>query len=221
MMVENEEQADIGEGRNTKKVAIQMLGGGLFGFLFMISLEYFVDLDSLFDRLSAAEIVAFTLAIIYSLIAVIVLAMSASRRVYLTNHRHEGASAAEFSEVRPMLRLSSICLFLYAAALLQLAIVGQAESGQKILIFWGVVTAMAGQSAISFYLWRRYDELYRGVMRESCTTTFVITEILLFIWGAAALCGLPVAFEPLSVIVAVTGVYWAVSIWFMAKRGMV
>ncbi|MBL0923574.1 MAG: hypothetical protein IBJ12_03780 [Sphingomonadaceae bacterium] len=207
--------------RDVRKVILQMLGGAVFGFLFMIGLDYLIDMDVLFDRLSGPEILAFTFAVIFTLIGLIVIAMSFSRRLFMTNHRNEGASEAEFTGVKPMLRWSSICLFLYAAALLGLALTGQFDAGQKILVFWGVVLAMVGQSAISMYLWRSYDELYRGVTRESCATAFVITEILLFVWGAAALCGLQIAFEPLAVIVAVMGIYWTVSIWFVAKRGLV
>jgi hypothetical protein len=221
MIASNEELFEDTPKRNVRKVILQMVGGAVFGFLFMIGLDYLVDIDVLFDLMSGPEILAFTFAVIFSLIGMIVLAMSFSRRLFMTNHRHEGTSEAEFSEVRPMLRWSSICLFLYAAALLGLALVGQFDAGQKIPVFWGVVMAMVGQTAISIHLWRSYDELYRGVTRESCAAAFVITEMLLFIWGAAALCGLQVAFDPLAVIVAVTGIYWSVSIWFIAKRGMV
>jgi hypothetical protein len=221
MMAAKEQHADIGEGRSAKKVAMQMIGGGVLGFLFMIGLDYFVDLHTLFDRLSGPEIIAFTLAAIYSLIALIVLAMSASRTIFMTNHRHEDTSVAEYSEVKPMLRWSSACLLLYAAALLLLALASMAADSQKILIFCGVAIAMFAQTAISVFLWRRYDELYRGVTRESCATAFVISEILLFIWVAATLCGLPVTFDPLAVIVAITGIYWASSMWYITKRGMV
>jgi hypothetical protein len=221
MIASNDELFEDTPKRNVRKVILQMLGGAAFGFAFMIGLDYSVDMDVLFDLMSGPEILAFTFAVIFSLIAIIVLAMSFSRRLFMTNHRHEGTSEAEFSQVRPMLRWSAICLIIYAGAMLLLALAGQVEAGQKILVFWGVVGAMAGQAAISLHLWRGYDELYRGVMRESCATTFVITEILLFIWGAAAISGLPVAFDPLAVIVAVTGIYWTVSIWFIAKRGMV
>lgn len=221
MMAGKQEQAEIGEGRSTKKFVFQLVGGGLFGFLFMMGLDYFVDLDTLFDRLSGPEIIAFTFATIYSLIALIVLAMSASRTLFMTNHRHEGTSEVEFSEVKPMLRWSSLCLLIYAAALLLLALASQATDSQKILIFWGVAVAMLAQTAISAYLWKQYDELYRGVTRESCATAFVISEILLFIWVAATLCGLRVTFDPLAVVVTITGIYWASSMWYITKRGMV
>lgn len=216
-----EKQGDIGATGNTRKIVLQMLGGGVFGFATMLGLDYLFNLDVLFDTLSGSEIIAFTFAIIFALIAFIVLGMSVSRTLFMTNHRYEGTSDAEFADVKPMLRWSSVCLLLYAAALWLLAMVGQAEAGQKLMIFWGVVVAMVGQTAISLHLWRRYDELYRGVTRESCATAFVISEIVLFIWGAAALCGLPVVLDPLAVIVAITGIYWAASIWYISKRGMV
>ncbi len=220
-MAGKQEQAEIGEGRTTKKVVIQLVGGGLFGFLFMMGLDRFVNLRTLFDMLSGAEIIAFTFATIYILIALIVLAMSASRTIFMTNHRHEGTSPAEYSQVKPMLRWSSACLLIYAAALVMLALASLATDSQKMLLFWGVAIAMFAQTAISAYLWKQYDELYRGVTRESCATAFVISEVVLFIWVAATLCGLPVKFDPLAVVVTIAGIYWASSMWYISKRGMV
>jgi hypothetical protein len=220
-MIASEENFDDSPKRSLGKMVLQMLVGGVIGFSFMLGLDYLVDMEVLFDTMSGSEILAFTFAVIFVLIGFIVFAMSFSRALFMTNHRNQGASEAEFTEVKPMLRWSSICLFLYAAALLGLALAGQFDAGQKILAFWLVVIAMLGQTAISIHLWRSYDELYRGVTRESCATAFVMTEMLLFIWGAAVLCGLPVTFDPLAVIVAVTAIYWSVSIWFITKRGMV
>ncbi len=216
-----ETQNEVGTKRYNWKMVLQMIGGAVFGLLTMEALDSAVDLDRLFDVLSGPEIIAFTVSIIFALIGLIVLGMSLSRTLFMTNHRHEGTSEAEFADVKPILRWSSVCLLFYAGALLLLAMAGQVDANQKIMIFWGVVIAMAGQTAISLHLWRRYDELYRGVTRDSCATAFVLSEILLFIWGAAVLCGLPVVFDPLAVIVAIMGIYWAASIWFVAKRGMV
>jgi hypothetical protein len=220
-MVIDSKPAEDGKKSNLTKIVLQLVGGGAFGFSFMLGLDYVVGLDTLFDKLSGAEIIAFTFAVIYMMIALIVLAMSASRRFFMTNHRHEGTSETEFADVKPMLRWSAICLMIYAAALALMALAGQVATEQKMLVFAGVVVAMIAQSAISLHLWKRYDELYRGVTRESCAAAFVISEILLFIWAAVALCGLPITFDPLAVIVAITGIYWAASIWYISKRGMV
>jgi hypothetical protein len=220
-VIASEENFDDTPKRSLGKMALQMLVGAVVGFSIMLGLDYLVDMEVLFDTMSGAEILAFTFAVIFALIGLIVLAMSFSRALFMTNYRNQGTSESEFSQLRPMLRWSAICLFIYAAALVLLALARQFDAGQKILVFWGVVGAMAVQTSISIYLWRIYDELYRGVTRDSCAAAFVIAEILLFIWGAAALCGLPVVFDPLAVIVTITGIYWAASIWYISKRGMV
>jgi hypothetical protein len=216
-----EKPTDVGATGNARKIALQMIGGALFGLLAIKALDDAVDLGLLFKMMSGPEIIAFTFSIMFALVALIVLGMSLSRTLFMTNHRHEDTSDAEYSDVKPMLRWSSISLLLYAGTMLLLAMAGQADADQKLMIFWGVVATMVAQTAIGFYLWRRYDELYRGVTRDSCAATFVVSEILLFVWGAATLCGLPIIFDPLAVIVAIAAVYWAASIWYISKRGMV
>lgn len=219
-MVTDQTPADASKKSNLTKIGAQLVGGGAFGFFFMLTLNYLVDLDSLFDMLSGSQIIALTLSIIYALIALIVFIMSSSRRIFMLNHRNEETGEDEFREIKPMLRWSAICLILYAGALALLALASLATPAQQMLFFFGVVVAMVAQTAISVHLWNRYDELYRGVTKESCAVAFVISEILLFIWAAAAICGLNVGFDPLAVVVAITAIYWSASIWFIVKRGM-
>jgi hypothetical protein len=220
MMTIEQKPVEDPKKKNLTKIALQMIVGGAFGFFAMLALDRLVGLDRLFDAMSGAGIFAFVLAVIFGLIAVIVLAMSSNRTLFMLNQSNQNAEASEYDDMKPLLFWSAICILFYAAILAILALASTVAQGPQSLSFGGIVALMIGQTAISWHLWNRYDELYRDVTKESCAAAFAIIEFGLFIWAAAAICGLGVTFDPLAVIVAMTGVYWTVAIWFTVKRGM-
>jgi hypothetical protein len=220
MMTIEQKPVEDSQKRSPTKIAAQMIVGGAFGFFSMLALDRMVGLDRLFETMSGVSIIAFAMAIIFALIAVIVLAMSSNRKLFMLNQTNQNAEPSEFDVMKPLLFWSAICILCYAAILAVLALASPPSQGPQLTSFGAIVALMVGQSAISWHLWNRYDELYRDVTKESCAATFAIVELGLFLWAAAAICGLGVSFDPLAIIVAVTGVYWTVSIWFTVKRGM-
>lgn len=219
-MVSEHQPVEAEKKSNTTKLVIQMIIGGAIGFFSMLGLDYLVDLDNLFEVFSTTEIAALVVSLVYALLALIVLAISSNRKIFMLNQTNGETSETEFDEIKAMLFWSSICLLIYAAALALMALGSQNNAEQQIASFLGVVIAMVAQTAISAHLWKRYDELYRDVTKESCAAAFVVAEFILFIWVAAAIFGFNVTFEPLAVIVVITGIYWAASIWFITRRGM-
>lgn len=219
-MTIEQKPVDEPKKRNRTKFVLQMVVGGAIGWFSMIALDRLVGLDRLFVVMSGAAVIAFTMAIIFCLIGLIVLAMSSNRTIFMLNQSNRNAEASEFDDMKPLLFWSAICMMMYAAIMAILALANPADQGPQLLSFWGIVALMIGQTAISWHLWNRYDELYRDVTKESCAVTFAFVEFGLIVWAAAAICGLGVAFDPLAVIVAMTGVYWTVAIWFTVRRGM-
>lgn len=219
-MTIEQKPVDEPKKRNRTKFVLQMVVGGAIGWFSMIALDRLVGLDRLFVVMSGAAVIAFTMAIIFCLIGLIVLAMSSNRTIFMLNQSNRNAEASEFDDMKPLLFWSAICMVMYAAIMAILALANPADQGPQLLSFWGIVALMIGQTAISWHLWNRYDELYRDVTKESCAVTFAFVEFGLIVWAAAAICGLGVAFDPLAVIVAMTGVYWTVAIWFTVRRGM-
>lgn len=220
MMTIEQKPVDEPKKRNRTKFVLQMVVGGAIGWFSMIALDRLVGLDRLFVVMSGAAVIALTMAIIFCLIGLIVLAMSSNRTIFMLNQSNRNAEASEFDDMKPLLFWSAICMMMYAAIMAILALANPADQGAQLLSFWGIVALMIGQTAISWHLWNRYDELYRDVTKESCAVTFAFVEFGLIVWAAAAICGLGVAFDPLAVIVAMTGVYWTVAIWFTVRRGM-
>lgn len=219
-MTIEQKPVDDPKKKNLTKIALQMIVGGAFGFFAMLAIDRLVGLDRLFETISGASIIALVMAFIFALIAVIVLAMSSNRTLFMLNQSNQNAEASEFDDMKPLLFWSAICIIFYAAMLAILALAKPIAQGPQLLEFWSIVALMVGQTAISWHLWNRYDELYRDVTKESCAAAFAIIEFGLFIWAAAAICGLGVSFDPLAVIVTMTGIYWTTAIWFTVRRGM-
>lgn len=219
-MTIEQKPVDEPKKRNRTKFVLQMVVGGAIGWFSMIALDRLVGLDQLFVVMSGAAVIALTMAIIFCLIGLIVLAMSSNRTIFMLNQSNRNAEASEFDNMKPLLFWSAICMMMYAAIMAILALANPADQGPQLLSFWGIIALMIGQTAISWHLWNRYDELYRDVTKESCAVTFAFVEFGLIVWAAAAICGFGIAFDPLAVIVAMTGVYWTVAIWFTVRRGM-
>lgn len=219
-MTIEQKPVDNPKKKNTSKIALQIVVGGAFGFFAMLMIDRLVGLDRLFETMSGASIIALVMAVIFGLIAVIVLAMSSNRTLFMLNQSNQNAEASEFDDMKPLLFWSAICIIFYAAILGILALANPSVQGPRLLEFWTIVALMVGQTAISWHLWNRYDELYRDVTKESCAVSFALIEFGLFIWAVAAICGLGVSFDPLAVIVAMTGIYWTTAIWFTVRRGM-
>jgi hypothetical protein len=220
MMTIEQKPVDEPKKRNRTKFVLQMVVGGAIGWFSMIALDRLVGLNQLFVVMSGAAVIALTMAIIFCLIGLIVLAMSSNRTIFMLNQSNRNAEASEFDNMKPLLFWSAICMMMYAAIMAILALANPADQGPQLLSFWGIIALMIGQTAITWHLWNRYDELYRDVTKESCAVTFAFVEFGLIVWAAAAICGFGIAFDPLAVIVAMTGVYWTVAIWFTVRRGM-
>lgn len=202
------------------KTLVQLVVGGAFGFCSMLAFDHFVGVKATLGHATAAQNVAFGLAMLFALMSVIVLVMSFSKKLLTYNKTSADMGADEFAEMQPMLRWSAICLLLYTVALFLMAIANPLSVTPQFGYFWGVAAAMVGQLLISVHLWRRYDELYRDVTKMACMITFSINEVVIFIWATAALCGYKIGFDPLAIVVTSMAIYWAVTIYFITKRGM-
>ena len=220
MMMTQPLHIDTTPKKTIGKTLIQLASGGAFGFCSMLAFDHIVGVKETLGHATAAQNVAFGLAMIFALMSVIVLVMSFSKKLLTYNKNNADMDAEEFAQTQPMLRWSAICLLLYTAALFLMAIANPLSPTPQFGYFWGVAAAMVGQMLISIHLWRKYDELYRDVTKVACTVTFAITEVVVFIWATAALCGFKVDFDPLAVVVTSMTIYWVVSIYFITKRGM-
>jgi hypothetical protein len=132
----------------------------------------------------------------------------------------EDDDGADFEQMRSMIFWSAISAFLYAAILALITLASINDDGPQLMSFWSICARMLAQTWISVILWTKYAELYREIMKDSCAATFVIVEFGLIIWAAAAICGLEVTFDPLTVIVAVMGVNLASLFWVGLRRGL-
>lgn len=208
------------KGKSFGKTFVQMLVGAALGYGWIMALDWMFGIKTLVTASTGAGLVAFALAMIFSLIGMIVIVMSCSRKMYTYNRIYEDMGAEEYAEQRPILRWSGICLILYAATFVLLALGDAAGGIQQPGYFWGVVVAMVAQTAINLYLWKGYDELWRQTVKDTSAISFNIVSVILFIWAAATIFGMGVAFDPLMVVVAMMLICCLVSVWLTVKKGM-
>lgn len=203
--------------RKFTRTALQMIVGGAFGFFIVLGVDRLVSVENM----SAAGIVALGLAFFSGLAGLTCLAATANRRVFTAvQPETEDDDGADFEQMRSMFFWSVISLFFYAAILVLITLAGINGDDPQLMSFWSICALMLAQTGISAILWTKYDELYREIMKDSCAVTFVIVEFGLIIWAAAAICGLEVTFDPLTVIVAVMGVNLASLFWVGLRRGL-
>ena len=217
------EQQVRSDAKMTKKpkTTLQLMVPGAFGFFGTLAVDRLIGFDVIFENMSAAGIVAVALALSFGCLGVICLAMVANRKVFMLAQRGaENDDGADFEQMRSMLFWSAICIFLSSAILVLMALASINDGGPQLMSFWSICALMLAQTAISVMLWTKYDELYRDVMKDGCAATFVIVEFGLIIWAAAAICGLEVTFDPLTVIVAIMGVNLASLFWVCLRRGL-
>ncbi|WP_397603154.1 hypothetical protein [Sphingorhabdus sp.] len=216
MTTEQQVRSDA-KTRKFTRTALQMIVGGAFGFFSVLGVDRLVSVGNM----SAAGIVALGLALFFGLVGVIVFAMATNRKVFMAvQPEAEDDDGADFEQMRSLLFWSAICAFLYAAILVLMALASINDVGPQLMSFWSICALMLAQTAISVMLWTKYDELYRDIMKDSSAATFAIVEFGLIIWAAATICGFDVAFDPLTVIVAITGVNLASQFWFCLRRGL-
>jgi hypothetical protein len=217
------EQQLSSDAKMTKKpkATLQLMVAGAFGFFGTLAVDRLIGLDVIFESMSAAGIVAVTLAFLSGLLGVICLGMVANRKIFMLAQRAaEDDDGADFEQMRSLLFWSAIGMFLYAAILVLMTLPGINGDGPQLMSFWSICALMVTQTTISVMLWAKSDELYRDVMKDGCAVTFVIVEFGLIIWAAAAICGLEVTFDPLAVIVAIMGVNLASLFWVCVRRGL-
>jgi|GEM_PF-1168295 hypothetical protein len=199
------------------RTALQMIVAGAAGFFSAFG----VDRLGSVDKLSAAGIVALGLALFFGLLGVACLAAAANRKVFMAvQPETEDDDGADFEQMRSLIFWSAISAFLYAAILALITLASINDDGPQLMSFWSICALMLAQTGISVMLWTKYDELYRDIMKDSSAATFVIVEFGLIIWAAAAICGLAVTFDPLTVIVAIMGVNLASLFWVCLRRGL-
>jgi hypothetical protein len=199
------------------RTALQMIVAGAAGCFSAFGVDRLVSAENM----SAAGIVALGLVLFSGLLGLTCLAAAANRKVFMAvQPETEDDDGADFEQMRSLIFWSAICAFLYAAILALITLASINDDGPQLMSFWSICALMLAQTWISVILWTKYDELYREIMKDSCAATFVIVEFGLIIWAAAAICGLEVTFDPLTVIVAVMGVNLASLFWVGLRRGL-
>jgi hypothetical protein len=209
----------IKRGAKAGKLFMQSVTGAVLGAAFVLA-GYFLfqePLKAMIKTGSAWQLAAVAIGSLYLIFAVVLLPLGFRKTL-------PSAEPMQPSELRQWKRIciwSSFSCFGYTAAIFcLLAGSMRTDVGPDALLFSGVALAMCVQLAGTWMLWRIYDELWRAATRDACAITFVIVEVMLFIWASLTLSGFNVAFDPLGLIVVTSAIYLATTIFITFKRGM-
>lgn len=216
----NMEHAKQDSRKSFGKTFIQMLVGGGMGFGSILLFNKFVGVKWLAENVTPAGMIAFAVAGIFIMIAAIVLIMSFSKKMLTYNRISADMDDEEFAETRPINRWSGMGMLIYAAAFIMLALGNSSTEAPQTVYFWAVVVCMVAQLGIGWYLWMRFDELWRDVTKEASAISFTIIEIVLFVWAAASIFGFGISFDPLAVVVTTTSIYTLITVLLTARKGM-
>jgi hypothetical protein len=186
-----------------------IVGGGLM--LFRGPFEFLIKAGS-WSQWAGAIVAG-----LYILFGLILLPMGFIRKI----PNAEEMAPAELVHWHGICRWSALVSFAYGAAIF-LLIAGslQATMSPSWSIFAGVLIAMLVQSGGTWLLWQRYDELWRMATKDACVITFMVFEVVAFLWAGLTLAGFPIAFDPLGVIMVMSAIYLAANLFITFKRGM-
>lgn len=209
----------IKRGVKAKKLLGQTVFGAFLGaalvmggfYLFEEPLRYMIKSGSPWQ--AAAAVVGG----IYAIFALVLLPLALRK----TLPSGEAMEATEYRQWQRICVWSSFACVGYSAAIFFLLAGSlQAGGGPNALLASGVVLAMLVQLFGSWMLWKVYDELWRAATRDASAITFVIVEVMLFIWAGLTLAGFDIAFDPLGLVVVTSAIYLGSTIFITFKRGM-
>lgn len=202
-------------------VWVRILGGALFGLLFGYGGSKLAgqllppSLDS--ADIGLAQAGAMVLAAMSLIVALIIIAMSFSKRLYESENWTAESDASEYQRIVPTLRLTGLALIAMAAEFAALAIPPQQSLALAVIAV--IALSLMVQLGTSLRLWQNSDELQRTAIVEGSAASLGVVLVLITVWAPLAMYGF-VGFDPVAVILGVTLASIVPTIWISARRGL-
>lgn len=187
-----------------RKMAMQAAIGAAAGAGGMFAGLQLVEGQGGFDW-TGSSIILFGIGLVYALMGVFVGIGTVAPRLF-SQRLLNVADAEEVVEERANMAGSAVgCLILGAAVmLLAHAAAADAAGGAALvtpaLAFCILLTVLVGFTAISVWMWRGFDELWRQLTVEISAITGNLLLLIAIIWGAAAAVGLAAGPHPLDLV---------------------
>jgi hypothetical protein len=199
------------------RMAVSGVAGGIIGFASVKLLFLLMpDLPGPPD-LGWPQIASIMAASISFVVGLILLAMSASRRLYEAENHSAEAGPEEHQRKAPTLRAAGIAVLAMAVEFGAFALTPVAANAAPVLA--AISLSLAVQCWASWRIWQGSDELERAVTLEACALSLGAVFLLLSLWVPLSLYGF-VVFDPLAVLVLATVAMVVPTIWLTARRGL-
>ena len=204
------------------KYLLQTGVGGVAGMAGMGAILWLFggELKDMAEQSLYWNLAAIILAVLYALVALVLILLSANKKMVATKPGDEPLSDDEYKNIRTLFFWAALGMFAYGLILGITAIYGKDTGGPNWFALAALCSAVAGQWACSYILWRRYDELYREVTRTACAISYVMVEVLIVLWAGLTLFGFPVRFDPMAVLVVMMTISLVTTLTVSIKRGV-
>ncbi|MBU0825515.1 MAG: hypothetical protein KKA44_14915 [Alphaproteobacteria bacterium] len=207
-----------------RKMAIQAAIGAAAGAGGMFAGLQLVEGQGGFDW-TGSSIFLFGIGLVYALMGVFVGIGTVAPRLF-GQRLLNVADAEEIVEERANMAGSAVgCLVLGAAVMLLAHAAAADAAGSAALVapalaFWILLTVLVGFTAISVWMWRGFDELWRQLTVEVSALTGNLLLVVLIVWGGAAATGLVAGPQPLDLVSLSFGAMLLACFLAAGRRGM-
>lgn len=198
-----------------RRLGIPMLVGGLTGFAAVWVLKQFGGLDWITNLIEPDTVSGLIMGSFILLTSIVCFVTAFSPEAVA--RAYKVAPGEDVSEEVSLLKWSAVDGLFYGVFLLTLSFAGRLDNLATGTLMAASLLAVI---AINFYLWRRYDELWREITAQACTTTFIWFHYILLGWAVLAILFDGAGFGPVNVVSALLAVFTIATIRATAQRGM-
>ena len=193
-----------GRAAGWRKMAMQAVTGAVVGAGGMAVVLTLMEGQARFDW-APSSIVLVGVGFVYALMGLFV-GLGTLAPHWFGQRMLNVADAEEIVEERSVMGSSALsCLILGAALMLLGHAVAADAAGAAALVspataFWILLVVLAGFTAASLWMWRRFDELWRRLTVDVSAITGNLLLAVAVIWGGGAAAGLFAGPQPLDLV---------------------
>lgn len=187
-----------------RKMAMQAVVGAIAGAGGMVAMLAFIEAQGGLDW-SPSAIILLGVGFIYALMGLFVGIGTIAPRLF-GQRMLNVADVDEIVEERANMGASAISCLILGAALMLLAQAVAAEAAGSIALvspvaaFWILLAVLIAFTAVSVWMWRGFDELWRQMTVDISAITGNLLLLVAIIWGGAAAVGLAAGPQPLDLV---------------------
>lgn len=201
---------------NYRKMAMQMVAGGLFGFLSMTALVRLVP--ELGHLAGGGAVALLAIGMVYAMMGLLVgigVLFPALGARFLNNLDRD-----DLADQRAVLTGSAVSCLLLGASEILVALSGPEGRVPGAAAVTTLAAALVLASAITILQWRRYDEMMRSISFEASAIMAGILMVVVMIWAALAYNEALAPLDPLGLIALISAAMLLGSFLAAARRGL-